>query len=75
MTKQQYFDAEQLATVLMFFPIITLILAVVAGFMFPAAADIYAGVIARSFIAMFVSAPLGYGISLYCESRAEEATE
>ena len=75
MKKQQYFDAELLATALMIFPIITLILAVVAGFMFPAAVDIYAGIIVRSLIAMFVSAPLGYGITLYCESRAEEATE
>lgn len=75
MKKQQYFGAELLATALMIFPIITLILAVIAGVMFPAAADIYAGVIGRSFIMMFVSAPMGYGITLYCESKAAEATE
>ena len=75
MTKQYYFEVELLATALMFFPIITLIFAVVAGIMFPAAADIYAGVIARSFIMMFVSAPLGHSIGLYCESKRAEATE
>lgn len=75
MTKKKYFELEVLAVFLMVLPIIVIVMTVAAGFIFPAAAEIYAGIVGRAFIAMFVTCPVGYAFGLYCECGAEEATE